>query len=492
MNTPTPNVSFIGIVDFSQEARWLYMTPSVADLLGFEPNELIGRPSLDLVHPDEFSQIRKLHYDTIQQDKAAVLVYLRMRHKDPYRGYVLCGVSRTVVHNVLVGSVSFASPAKALHNASTAQEITVITPSAANLSFRRWHDPSPMPPSPIPASMATIPESLLARVSSRATNTSVLSSSWGCKGPSRLNPRTSDSPRSTRASDAYTGDDTVNGPSSPTLSTSSLVTKSRSSSPSNCNISSIASPGSRNGGRSVARESGLSIVTRSSSSDSLVSLVSSASVSTPATSISPYGDLSDLTLSPLQIPEAFPVITFEPLANKSFRTALILDRFTMAATILYCSNDLLISTIDAIGRSIFDFVAKKDEEQVKSWIQCVKGWGVNEKGQPSDGGFGFGKFTLQSEGRDSIKRMPEPPTPSRRSANTKRSGNGGGREIYTTRHGSRYRGDSVGSNTLVSSRVAPPPPAPNTSSLYDVEHFEVDAIFSAHSDGMIVILRRAS
>ncbi len=43
---------------------------------------------------------------------------------------------RTVVHNVLVGSVSFASPAKALHNASTAQEITVITPSAHNLSFR--------------------------------------------------------------------------------------------------------------------------------------------------------------------------------------------------------------------------------------------------------------------------------------------------------------------------------------------------------------------
>jgi len=32
--------------------------------------------------------------DTIQQDKAAVLVYLRMRHKDPYRGYVLCGVVR--------------------------------------------------------------------------------------------------------------------------------------------------------------------------------------------------------------------------------------------------------------------------------------------------------------------------------------------------------------------------------------------------------------
>lgn len=44
---------------------------------------------------------------------------------------------RTVVHNVLVGSVSFASPgAKALHNASTAQEITVITESASSFQFK--------------------------------------------------------------------------------------------------------------------------------------------------------------------------------------------------------------------------------------------------------------------------------------------------------------------------------------------------------------------
>ena len=93
--------------------------------------------------------------DTISQDKAAVLAYLRMRHKDPYKGYVLCGIvraplsrpctrcsttlfqSRTVVHNVLVGSVSFASPGpKAMHNASTAQEVEIVTPSATNFEFR--------------------------------------------------------------------------------------------------------------------------------------------------------------------------------------------------------------------------------------------------------------------------------------------------------------------------------------------------------------------
>lgn len=30
--------------------------------------------------------------DTIAQDKAAVLAYLRLRHKDPLRGYILCCV----------------------------------------------------------------------------------------------------------------------------------------------------------------------------------------------------------------------------------------------------------------------------------------------------------------------------------------------------------------------------------------------------------------
>jgi hypothetical protein len=91
--------------------------------------------------------------ETISQDKAAVLAYLRLKHKDPYKGYILCGIvsthtplvtypypgsqSRTVVHNVLVGSVSFASPGpKALHNASTAQEIEVVTPSASGFEFR--------------------------------------------------------------------------------------------------------------------------------------------------------------------------------------------------------------------------------------------------------------------------------------------------------------------------------------------------------------------
>lgn len=403
ISSATPCLSFIGIVDFSQEARWLYMTGSVTELLGFEPKELIGRSSLELVHPDEFPRVKKLHYDTIQLDKAAVLVYLRLRHKDPYKGYILCGISRTVVHNVLVGSVSFASPgAKALHNASTAQEIEVITPSAMNFEFRRWHDPSPMPPSP------TL--------------------------PSRSLPTSGSSPTPSSSSSSSSGTSRSSWRASPGEAPSSPRTSSRTPSP-----------------------------------------------------------------SPPPPPR---VISFAHLPNKSFRTAFILDRFTVNCTILYCSNDLFLSTTSAIGRSFFDFVARRDDEIVRSWVSCVKGWGVNERGQPSDGGFGFGRFTLLTEGRDSISRLPEP-TPSRRE-----------RQGSTTSRGSRPSTSSTSSSSSSLSsrhregRTAHTPlgrrPQNHPTSLLsqnqnavdpaeeDQEQFAVDAIFSAHSDGLMVILRRGS
>lgn len=93
---------------------------------------------------------------------------------------------------------------------------------------------------------------------------------------------------------------------------------------------------------------------------------------------------------------------FDDLTYQSYRTAFILNRFSVNCTIEYCTNNFFLNTVDAIGRPFFDFVAKKDEAMVRAWVDCVKSWGVNERGQPSDGGFGFGRFTLIPEGRDSV------------------------------------------------------------------------------------------
>ncbi|KAH9959766.1 hypothetical protein BC827DRAFT_437176 [Russula dissimulans] len=369
MDSSSPCVSFIGIVDFSEHARWVFMTESVSELLGYEPHELVGTPSLDLVHPDEYRDVKSLHYTTISQDKAAVLAYLRLKHKDPYKGYILCAISRTVAWNVLVGSVSFASMGpKAMHNASTAQEVTIITPSAANFEFRRWGDPSPMPPSPI----------------------------QGYDSPG--SPSETDSAEDS-ASESSAGKD----------------------------ASSRSSGGSRTG---------------------------------------PDG-----------------VITFDPLPKQSIRTALILDRFSAFCPINYCSNDSFLSTTQIMGRPFFDFVAKRDEALVRSWIDAVKGWGVNERGQPSDGGFGFGKFHLFPRGRDSVERLePEPPQPQQRHGGRTASRNA------PQHHTPRASGVHTAAPAPLRQRQPRPRATVNTSE----DEVVVDAIFSAHSDGLMVILRHAS
>lgn len=52
----------------------------------------------------------------------------------------------------------------------------------------------------------------------------------------------------------------------------------------------------------------------------------------------------------------------------------------------------MITTTNDINHSFFPVVVKRDEKLVRSWIDVIKSWGVNERGQPSDNS--FGKFAL--------------------------------------------------------------------------------------------------
>ncbi|KAI5984711.1 hypothetical protein EDD15DRAFT_2479429 [Pisolithus albus] len=270
----------------------------------WDVRETIGRPGSDLVHPDEFSVVRQLHYGTIRQDKAAVLAYLRLKHKDPLKGYLLRAiVSETSQRSILI----------ALQNASTAQE--------------RWGDPSPMPPSPIP-------------------NIPLLLEGTG---------ETED----------------------------------------------------------------------------------------------PNAECKDGILS------------FKPLPKQSARVGLILDRFSM----------------HMMGRSFYDFVSPKNARRA---------WGINERGQPSNGGFGFGIFTLLHKGRDSrcafFQSLIVPASLySRVTYDSSPFTCRGEQKKSTPSHGSRRKELFASLKGHSSSKTY-------SSSTRDDE-LPVDAILSAHSDGILLILR---
>ena len=181
-------------------------------------------------------------------------------------------------------------------------------------------------------------------------------------------------------------------------------------------------------------------------------------------------------------------ITFDPLPEQSVRTALILDRFSTNCPIVYCSNDSFLSTTVVMGRSFFDFVTKKDESLVRSWIDAVKGWGVNERGQPSDGGFGFGKFHLFVQGRDSRCLVPLhfASQDCSRIFSDRYAEPAASRNRHSSTHHSTSRGQS-----RTASLTAGRPRVRNSRPPLNGEEIPVDSIFSAHSDGLIVILRHS-
>ncbi|KAG6831026.1 hypothetical protein H0H87_006515 [Tephrocybe sp. NHM501043] len=212
----------------------------------------------------------------------------------------------------------------------------------------------------------------------------------------------------------------------------------------------------------------------------------STTLPTPTSATSPWNsrrspssisesDSEDSAATPeLQRQDTF---QFSHLPNQSLRTLFILDRFSEKGTIEYCSNDCLVTTLSAIGRPFFDYVHESDEATVKKWIETVKGWGVNDMGQPSDGGFGYGIFTLLSKGRDSSQRVPEPVGPRHKL----------GRHRFSrhARANDGGRATRIPDRTRAGSSVTLPPMEGQSPEVL------VDAIFSAHSDGLMVVLRRS-
>ena len=91
-------------LDLSLDARLLYVSSSIEDILGYKPQEVIGRSCWDYFHPDEIPFARAIHGRGIKMDKAAALNYCQIKNKDGR--WVGCECVFTIVHDVLVGCTS--------------------------------------------------------------------------------------------------------------------------------------------------------------------------------------------------------------------------------------------------------------------------------------------------------------------------------------------------------------------------------------------------
>ncbi|KAG8894686.1 hypothetical protein FRB99_001051 [Tulasnella sp. 403] len=346
MTQQQQGISCITVQDISPQSRFTYASASIVDVLGYEPEEIVGMSPFDIIHPEELKTAGDAFYDALHLDRAATVGFLRFKHKDG--SYRPCRATWTVVTDCVVSGIETTTDAPLapsnLLRTATAQEVMVFTPSALEkFSLQQWHNGS-------------------------------------LRRTGRVPERPQDAP--------------------------------------------------------------------------------------------PLNSLPKL----------------------SVRQALILDRFTIRCTVLFCTNSLVLDANLVRGRSFFDFVSEQDEGLVRSWINNIKGSRV-EGGVTTDTGFGYGRFELCPQGRQSHGRA------------RKKSG---GRTLREQRSQGHLRQTATQADTAFGVEVAPAKqPSSATADAAssgpsriaarrrgsigrdsDAKHM-MEAIFDAHSDGIIVIVRQA-
>lgn len=90
--------------DLTRDASIRYASDSITVVLGYQPVEVLDRSCWDYFHPQELPFARSIHGRSVRLDKAAVLNYCSIRHKDG--SWVCCECVFTVVYDVLIASTT--------------------------------------------------------------------------------------------------------------------------------------------------------------------------------------------------------------------------------------------------------------------------------------------------------------------------------------------------------------------------------------------------
>ncbi|KAG0302950.1 hypothetical protein BGZ98_007104 [Dissophora globulifera] len=92
--------NFISFLDLSPEGRFLWLSPSIYDALGYTPDELVGVPGWDIVNAEDIALSRVGHKETILNDLVASQITVRYKAKDGH--YVPCVVVYSLCYDFFV------------------------------------------------------------------------------------------------------------------------------------------------------------------------------------------------------------------------------------------------------------------------------------------------------------------------------------------------------------------------------------------------------
>ncbi|KAK3831193.1 MAG: hypothetical protein JOS17DRAFT_134116 [Linnemannia elongata] len=92
--------NFISFHDLSPDGTFIWTSPSVTAILGYEPEEIEGVPAYDVMHKDDIAYCRITHQENVLNDMVGTQIVVRFKHKDG--SYVPCMVIFSVCYDYIV------------------------------------------------------------------------------------------------------------------------------------------------------------------------------------------------------------------------------------------------------------------------------------------------------------------------------------------------------------------------------------------------------
>ena len=133
-------LNWISIYDDTSAAKIVYVSDSIMDSTGWEPEEVVGREGYEFFHPDDQHALSKVHISNIYNEKLSAMVSYRFKCK--YTGYVYVESIVHYCHDALI-TCNFIYDVNALDHkmrVNTVDEIYNCLPDGSLELAGAWND----------------------------------------------------------------------------------------------------------------------------------------------------------------------------------------------------------------------------------------------------------------------------------------------------------------------------------------------------------------
>ncbi|KAK9765975.1 hypothetical protein K7432_005295 [Basidiobolus ranarum] len=94
----SPGISFFSILEATRSNQFIYLSESVGDALGFEPDEMVGNSAFEYCHPDDRTCVMNVFDDCIRNQRMGAIIHVRARGKF---GWVELETVWSFCHNII-------------------------------------------------------------------------------------------------------------------------------------------------------------------------------------------------------------------------------------------------------------------------------------------------------------------------------------------------------------------------------------------------------